>query len=155
MSLPTPDSLKNMEYSFQGQPFIDVPAKSSIKLSDMEYSFQGQPFVRNEVTIVVRDVETRFHIMVTKDVETRFLIWGVTAQAADGLSTVQATVHGTIISPDGANATYRGFEWGLIDGGPYPNQWKEMGSFAAGPFDHTIAGLLPGTTYYFRGLAAR
>jgi hypothetical protein len=48
MALPTPDSLKNMEYAFQGQPFVNVPAKSGIVLSNMEYAFQGQPFVGNE-----------------------------------------------------------------------------------------------------------
>jgi hypothetical protein len=47
MSLPTPVNLKTMDYSFQGQPFVDVPAKDGLNLKTMDYSFQGQPFVSN------------------------------------------------------------------------------------------------------------
>ncbi len=48
MALPTPDNLKTMDYCFQGQPFVDVPAKDSIELDTMDYVFLAQPFVRNE-----------------------------------------------------------------------------------------------------------
>jgi len=48
MALPTPDSLKNMTYIYKGQPFIDVPAKSSITLHNLQYIYLGQPFMRNE-----------------------------------------------------------------------------------------------------------
>ena len=47
MSLPTPDNLKTMDYSFQGEPFINIPAKSSIDLMTMDYALQGEPFVGN------------------------------------------------------------------------------------------------------------
>jgi len=43
--LPTANDLKTMDYSFQGQPFVDIPAKESINLETMDYAFQGQPFV--------------------------------------------------------------------------------------------------------------
>jgi len=39
------EDLLTMDYSFHGQPFVDIPAKSSIDLTTMDYSFQGQPFV--------------------------------------------------------------------------------------------------------------
>ena len=47
MALPTPDNLKTMDYAFQGQPFVDVPAKDAVDIETMDYAFQGQPFVRN------------------------------------------------------------------------------------------------------------
>lgn len=36
----------------------------------------------------------------------------------------------------------RGFEWGTVQGGPYPNSWVEEGSFSAGDFNHVIEGLV-------------
>ena len=50
MSLPTPDNLKTMDYAFQGQPFVDVPAKDAVDIKTMDYSYQAQPFVRNYTT---------------------------------------------------------------------------------------------------------
>jgi hypothetical protein len=48
MSLPDAADLKTMDWAFQGQPFVDVPAKSTIVLGTMDRAFQAQPFVRNE-----------------------------------------------------------------------------------------------------------
>ncbi len=48
MALPTPTDLKTLDWSFQGQPFCDVSAKSTITLAGMDYSFQAQPLVANE-----------------------------------------------------------------------------------------------------------
>lgn len=45
MALPTKSDLQKMDYAFQGQPFVNVPAKDSIILTGMNYAFQGQPFV--------------------------------------------------------------------------------------------------------------
>ena len=45
MALPTPNNLKTMDYAFKGQPFVDIPAKSSINLGTMDYVYQAQPFV--------------------------------------------------------------------------------------------------------------
>jgi len=39
------EDLSTMDFSSQGQPFVDVIAKSAIDLSTMDYSFCGQPFV--------------------------------------------------------------------------------------------------------------
>ena len=47
MAQITPDQLKTMDYACQGQPFVDVPAKSSIDLKTMDWAFKAQPFVRN------------------------------------------------------------------------------------------------------------
>jgi hypothetical protein len=46
MALPTRGDLETMDYVYQGQPFVEFPAKDSIDLQTMDYSFQGQPFVR-------------------------------------------------------------------------------------------------------------
>lgn len=43
--IPTKDTLETMDYVFQAQPFINVPAKDSIDLTTMDYAFQAQPFV--------------------------------------------------------------------------------------------------------------
>ena len=43
MSLPTRDNLLTMDYSYFGQPFVQVPAKS-IDTNTMDYSYLGEPF---------------------------------------------------------------------------------------------------------------
>ncbi len=45
MSLPTKDNILTMDYAFNGQPFVYVPAKDTIYLTTMDYAFNGQPFV--------------------------------------------------------------------------------------------------------------
>lgn len=47
MPLPTPTQLRTMDYAFQGQPFVSIPAKTGMTLQSMDYSFQAQPFVPN------------------------------------------------------------------------------------------------------------
>lgn len=47
MTLPTPDNLQTMDYGYQAQPFVDIPAKSTIDLYTMDIAYQAQPFVRN------------------------------------------------------------------------------------------------------------
>lgn len=47
MALPTPDNLKTMNYAYRAQPFVDIPAKSTIDLKTMDIAYQAQPFVRN------------------------------------------------------------------------------------------------------------
>ena len=41
----TVEDLATMDYAYQGHPFINVTAKSTIDLTTMDYAFQGQPFV--------------------------------------------------------------------------------------------------------------
>ena len=48
MALPTKSDLVSLGYSFNGEPFVDVPANSTITLAEMTYSYNGEPFVRNE-----------------------------------------------------------------------------------------------------------
>jgi len=52
MALPTPDNLKTMDYAYQGQPFVDVPAKDAVDLKTMDYAYRAQPFVRNYGTAI-------------------------------------------------------------------------------------------------------
>ena len=47
MSLPTPTQLMTMDYSFGGEPFVDVPAGAGTNLKSMDYAFEAQPFVSN------------------------------------------------------------------------------------------------------------
>jgi hypothetical protein len=53
MALRTKENLFTMDYSCQGQPFVNVPAKDSIDLETMDYAFQGQPFVSGIGIVVV------------------------------------------------------------------------------------------------------
>ena len=53
MALLTRTDLLKMDYTFQGQPFIDVPAKDSIILTTMNYAFQGRPFVTGIALVAV------------------------------------------------------------------------------------------------------
>ena len=48
----------------------------------------------------------------------------------------------------------RGFEWGTTPG-HYTEEWTETGSFSEGAFSHTITGLDPNNTYYFRAKARK
>lgn len=53
MALRTKEDLFTMDYAFQGQPFVELPAKDSIDLETMDYAFQAQPFVSGiEVAMV-------------------------------------------------------------------------------------------------------
>ena len=51
MSLPTQTELKTMDYSYLGQPFVNVPAKTGMALSTMDYAYLAQPFVPNPDTV--------------------------------------------------------------------------------------------------------
>ncbi len=46
-SIPTKTELETMDYSYQGQPFVNVPAKENIDTTTMDYSYLAQPFVTN------------------------------------------------------------------------------------------------------------
>jgi hypothetical protein len=67
--------------------------------------------------------------------------------------TAKATCNGTITATGGANCTSRGFEWGLVQGGPYPNTWTESGDFGTGAFSHQFTGLAENTLHYYRAKA--
>jgi hypothetical protein len=44
MALPTKDDLQNLDYTYLGQPFVNVVAKSSVETSNLDYVYLGQPF---------------------------------------------------------------------------------------------------------------
>jgi hypothetical protein len=67
--------------------------------------------------------------------------------------TAKATCNGIITATGGENCTSRGFEWGLVQGGPYPNSWTEAGSFGTGAFSHQFTGLDENTLHYYRAKA--
>jgi len=87
----------------------------------------------------------------------------VSTSAATGITSSQATLNGNITATGGQNADFRGFWWGTTQGGPYPNGCQDNGSgcegtsanyqFVVGTFSQPIAGLSPGTTYYFQAKA--
>jgi hypothetical protein len=47
MALPVKSQILGLEWAFQGQPFCDVPGKSTIDTWSMDYSYNGAPFVTN------------------------------------------------------------------------------------------------------------
>ena len=48
MTLPSSTDLDSMDYAFQAQPYVSVPAKAGVNLGTMDYAFQAQPFVSNQ-----------------------------------------------------------------------------------------------------------
>lgn len=47
MALPTSTDLQTMDYSYAGQPFVNVPSKATIDTGTMDWSYAGLPFVTN------------------------------------------------------------------------------------------------------------
>lgn len=47
MALPTKTDLVKMDISQYGEPFVHVPAKSTIETKTMDISYNGEPFVTN------------------------------------------------------------------------------------------------------------
>ena len=47
MAIPYSADLLNFQYSFRGEPFVNVISKSSITLLNFEYVWRGEPFVGN------------------------------------------------------------------------------------------------------------
>jgi hypothetical protein len=58
MSLPTPKILETMDYTYQGQPFVNVPASTGIDLGPLDYTYQAQPFAGNQESFFVSISET-------------------------------------------------------------------------------------------------
>ena len=77
----------------------------------------------------------------------------VTSQDATDPCAGVGTLHGTIADNGGENCDERGFEWGLVSGGPYPNSWTELGAFGVGAFSHTFTDFPAGTLIYYRAKA--
>jgi hypothetical protein len=80
----------------------------------------------------------------------------VSTLPATNITSSGATLNGSIDNIGGENADLRGFEWGTVQGVPYPNSCPDPlppGSYGTGAFSCDISGLTPGNTYYFRAKA--
>lgn len=49
MALPNRTALLTLDYSYFGQPYVQVATKSGIDLDGLDYSYFGQPFWGAEV----------------------------------------------------------------------------------------------------------
>jgi hypothetical protein len=74
----------------------------------------------------------------------------VTAQNADNVTDISATLHGNVIDTGGANVTMRLAQWGTLAGGVYTNSVNETGDWGTGNFTLQATGLSPGVAYIFR-----
>lgn len=45
MATPTTTDVKSLDYPYQGQPFVRVPAKDGFNTNTLDYPYQGQPFI--------------------------------------------------------------------------------------------------------------
>lgn len=77
----------------------------------------------------------------------------VTTQDATDVDVIDATGNGNITDLGGYTPDERGFEWGLVSGGPYPNSVTESGSFGTGAYSLTLEDLPYNTTIYYRAKA--
>jgi len=46
--LPAPEALFGLDYVYNAEPFVNVPAKSGIEVTGMDYAHTAKPFVGNE-----------------------------------------------------------------------------------------------------------
>lgn len=97
----------------------------------------------------------------TKDFITSDQYPTVTTGVAEGIIDIGATLMGEITSVGaGDNCTAYGFVW-KTESFPNPGDaapsleggWQTETSTPAGPIDHTVTGLAPGTPYYYRAAA--
>ena len=75
----------------------------------------------------------------------------VTTQSPTSILEITATGRGTIVGVGGANATVRGFKYGLTQ----TDTWSasDNGTFSAGAYTKALTGLSLGTTYWIRAYA--
>jgi len=66
---------------------------------------------------------------------------------------INTTAYGNITNEGDEDCTQRGFEWGTVEGGPYPNDELESGSFDVGEYSLTLTDLPCGTIIYYRAKA--
>jgi len=78
----------------------------------------------------------------------------VSTQAASGVTATGAVLHGTLVNDRGETCEYR-FEYDTDSGAPYAISTSWAGAIVTGdPFEDSVSGLAPGTTYYFRAQAS-
>ena len=75
----------------------------------------------------------------------------LTTQGATAITQIGATLNGNLTATGGANATTRGFNYGLTTS--YGTTTTETGTFNTGAFSKNITGLTCGTTYHYRSYA--
>ena len=75
----------------------------------------------------------------------------VTTSAPSSITTSGVTLGGSVTATGGANASARGFNYGLTTS--YGTTTIESGSFSTGAFTATLTGLSCGTTYHFQAYA--
>lgn len=75
----------------------------------------------------------------------------VTTSAVSSVLVNGATLNGSISATGGANATDRGFAYGLTTA--YGATTTDPGSYGTGDFSYSAPGMLPNTTYHFRAYA--
>ncbi|MBN2098890.1 MAG: hypothetical protein JW753_04755 [Dehalococcoidia bacterium] len=78
----------------------------------------------------------------------------VTTDAASSVTATSATLNGTLGDMGTAGSVTVSFEWGTVDGGPYPNtETVSTPMIAPGTFSAPLNGLDSDTTYYYRAMA--
>ena len=74
----------------------------------------------------------------------------VTTGTVSNLTTVSASLNGSLDSLGSATTVNVSFQYGTTHGGPYPNSTAVQAKTAAGAFQINVTGLMPETTYYYR-----
>jgi len=95
--------------------------------------------------VTVHGAETSFTTLKTPLVAT-------TNDATD-IATSSVTLNGNLDSLGDYGSADVSFEWGMAQGGPYPNETGQETLTTAGPFSAMIGSLLSNTVYYFRAKA--
>ena len=75
----------------------------------------------------------------------------VTTNNATNKTTSSATLHGNLSSKGTAPTVYVSFQWGTTTA--YGEETTAVAKTTTGPFSSPLGGLLPNTTYHFRGKA--
>lgn len=47
MALPNKTNIQTMDWAYEGKPFVNVPANSTVVTTTMDWAYGGEPFVTN------------------------------------------------------------------------------------------------------------
>lgn len=84
MALPSTNDIANYQFSWLGQPFVRLPAKSSVSTLNYDYEWLGQPFVTPDTGGATTDTEFATTLTATS----AFVGETVTVVAADATVTL-------------------------------------------------------------------